>query len=217
MLIVVASRFDDEACALVEQWDATPARVLVPRDLSRPEWRDYSDGSRRSTVGVGNQVLPLDDIRGVLTLMPAVAEQELDHIAQEDRSYVAAEMHAFLFAWLSKLACPVINRPASGCLNGPAWTTERWTWEAHRAGLDTGSPVSFMDRSIERVTVVGTRVFPDVGSLAAQVCRLARAAEVDILCVTLARGRFVHASARPDLAMDGVANALQARVCGLPA
>ncbi len=214
MLVVVASRFDDEARALVNQWGPGVAQVLVPQGLSKPDWRWFPDHDESSTAVLNDTAVRVADITGVLTLMPVVIEHELDHIVEEDRSYVAAEIHAFLFAWLSALRCPVINRPADGGLSGPPWTPERWTWEAHRAGLDTRRPEPRDDASVERLTIVGDRVFPaDAGCLDV-IGRLARAAGIDMMCVSLVQGRFVHASSRPHLATPGVAEALCARLSG---
>lgn len=211
MLIVVASRFDDEARMLVSRWAPSVARVLIPRDLSQPQWRYRPDNLAASTVSIGGQAVAVGDITGVLTLMPTVFAEELDYIIDADRRYVAAEMHAFLFAWLSALPCPVINRPADGCLSGPSWSTTRWLWEAHRAGLDTSPPGSSARASLQRVTVVGSRVFPaEAADLAPAICRLARAAASDVIGATFAGGRFVHASTYPHMATAGVPGALRA-------
>jgi hypothetical protein len=211
MLVVVASRFDDDAQMLARRWAPSVARVLLPRDLSQPHWRYYPDNLSASTAFISGHTAGVPDITGVLTLIPAVFAEELDHIIEADRRYVAAEMHAFLFAWLSALRCPVINRPADGCLSGPPWAPARWLWEACRAGLDTSPPDSLAGVSLQRLTVVGSRVFPDdAADLAPALCRLARAAASDTISATFARGRFVHGSAYPDLATAGVADALRA-------
>jgi hypothetical protein len=213
MLIVVASRADEEAGALASRWGSTIARVLQPHDLSVPGWRHYAHCAGASTAVVDGVPIAVGDITGVLTLMPAVIEAELDQISAEDRSYVAAEMHAFLFAWLSALRCPVMNRPDGGCLSGPPWTVERWTWEAHRAGFDTGPHESIEAAQLDAVTIVGDQVFPKAavtGRLPVE--RLARQAGLETMSVMLSRGRFVCASARPHLTTPGVSEALLSRL-----
>jgi hypothetical protein len=59
----------------------------------------------------------------------------LEHIVTEDREYVAAEMAAFLLAWLTELKCPVINRPSTTCLCGPGWSAAQWEQAAVQAGI----------------------------------------------------------------------------------
>jgi hypothetical protein len=42
---------------------------------------------------------------------------------------------AFLVFWLAELACPMLNRPSPGRLNGPSWRHEQWVAQAARVGL----------------------------------------------------------------------------------
>ena len=67
--------------------------------------------------------------------MPWVTESELVSIAPGDRGYVAAEMSAFLVAWLSDLVCPVLNRPTAASLIGPALRREQWMSLAREVGV----------------------------------------------------------------------------------
>ena len=60
---------------------------------------------------VDGRIVRCQKIAGVLTRLPYVYEREVHHIALDDRQYVAAEMGAFLTAWLASLACPILNRP----------------------------------------------------------------------------------------------------------
>ena len=71
----------------------------------------------------------------VCTTLVSGADQ-LPAIAPAARDYCAAEMTAFLSWWLSELRCPVINRPAAGCLAGPGWSVTAWRRAARRAGFD---------------------------------------------------------------------------------
>jgi hypothetical protein len=63
---------------------------------------------------------------------------------EEERAYVAAEMMAFLVAWLASLNHIVLNRPSPLNLAGPGWCPERWLREARGVGL----PVHTAIRSI---------------------------------------------------------------------
>ena len=74
MLVVVASRFDDEARALVNQWGPGVAQVLVPQGLSKPDWRWFPDHDESSTAVLNDTAVRVADITGVLTLMPVVIE-----------------------------------------------------------------------------------------------------------------------------------------------
>jgi hypothetical protein len=79
--------------------------------------------------------IPVERLRGVLTRLQGIEPAELAHVTGEDRVYVAAEMTAFLIAWLGGLACPVMNRPRAPSLAGPAWRWEQWLRTAAEAGL----------------------------------------------------------------------------------
>ncbi|MEH1940126.1 MAG: hypothetical protein V7L01_07915 [Nostoc sp.] len=156
MLVVVASRHDKAAQALVANWAVYGASLLTPEDLSMIGWRHYLSSSDRGggeaggaggVGGVGEAVVggrvmsttgcanALDRITGVLTRLPSIFEQELWHIVPEDRGYVATEMNAFLIAWLSSLKCPVLNRPTPTYLLGPAWRPEQWVYAAAQLGI----------------------------------------------------------------------------------
>lgn len=133
MLVVLASRYDPGADALVAGW-GDQASVLTPRDLSARGWRDRRQGESGTAIVDGRPV-GVDEIDGVLTRLPCVAETELGHIDADDRDYVAAEMTAFLSAWLSDLSCPVLNRPTGEALMGPYWRTEKWVLTAAKLGI----------------------------------------------------------------------------------
>ncbi|MCF2149994.1 hypothetical protein IQ276_026895 [Desmonostoc muscorum LEGE 12446] len=155
MLVVVASRHDKAAEALVANWSAYGASLLTPENLSVAGWRHYvrgggdegdegaggaggatsSSSSSSSSAVVGGVTIALDQITGVLTRLPSIFEQELLHIIPEDRGYVAAEMNAFLISWLSSLKCPVLNRPTPTYLLGPAWRPEQWVYAAAQLGI----------------------------------------------------------------------------------
>jgi len=162
----------------------------------------------------------------VVTRLPAVDAGDLPQIAPSDRAYVAAEMTAFLLAWLTGLTCPVLNRPTPQCLSGPLWGRERWALAAAKLGIPA-RPV--LRRAVwpkddaeaahgepgPAVTVVGRShigIVDDV--LAARAHRLARAAGVDLLSVEFdGRGpdaRFVAASLWPDVGDARIAEPMMA-------
>jgi hypothetical protein len=227
MLVIAANPHDEVARWLAARWQACGVALLTPAGLSVSGWRHYFPSSDRSRVILDGREVAACEVTGVLTRMPCVYEQELGHIVPADRSYVAAEMTAFLLAWLSSLACPVLNRPTPNCLAGPNWRTEQWIHRA--AGL--GIPVRPLRRTSPcncdepdppsdcELTVVGDRCFGDSApELSAHARLLARAAGVELLSVRFtgrdADGRFVSASLWPNLASPEVADAVLSRLLG---
>jgi hypothetical protein len=224
MLVVVASRYDKAAEALVGSWAGQGASLLTCEDLSVVGWRHHLTSSKDSTAVVGGQVVGVEQIVGVLTRIPCVFEQELLQIVPADRSYVAAEMNAFLISWLSRLKCPVLNRPTPTYLLGPNWRPQQWLYAAAQLGI----PVHPMRRYIAlsgdvcpkppemppvTVTVVGDRIFGSVDqALATQARRLADAAKVDLLAVHFSGSEsgadFLGADLWPDISSPNVADAI---------
>ena len=208
MIVLLASRFDQLAAELAQRWADHDARLMTCADLSQPGWRYYPDSPNNSCVSIDGQSVRLANIQGVLVCLPAVTESELPHIVAEDRSYVAAEMHAFLVAWLSDAACPVINPPSPLCLMGPNWPPERWAWAAAQAGLRV-NPKAFVDLAstdlsdadLTAVTVVGNSCFGRAHhELRTRALRLARAARTTALTVHCSGGaEFVSASPEVDI------------------
>jgi len=134
-IIILASSADAVAIDLPARLARSDIAVVTPTDLSQPGW-SYRPGRRESAIVVGGEMLQCHDIAAVVTRLPWVSDVELPHIVASDRSYVAAEMGAFLLAWLSEIDCPVANRPRPNCLCGPFWRHERWVLEAARIGLE---------------------------------------------------------------------------------
>ena len=134
MLIVLSHNHDASAVQFIADWPGGGAALLTAADLSVAGWRHTwaddvelpSDLGEAAAVVAGQRVLTRD-ITGVLTRWPRFLEQELGAITRDDRAFVAAEMTAFMTAWLSQLRCPVLNRPSPLSLCGPAWRREEWT------------------------------------------------------------------------------------------
>ncbi len=152
--------------------------------------------------------------------------QELSYITAADREFAASEMTAFLLAWLSRLPCPILNRPSGTSLCGPNWRTEQWTHAAAKIGIPV-EPVQrqipacaiINDRALDFGTrvdavVVGERCLGEVSAdQAIAARRLAIAAGVGLLTVRFTvrdgESRFVEASAMPSLADPRVAEAVR--------
>lgn len=196
MLLILASGMDEASASLAIRWRAAQARLLTPAHLSSAGWIYRLPASGDSVAVVGGVVLNAEEITGVLTRLPHITEMDLLHIALEDRAYVAAEMEAFLTAWLGSLECPVINRPSPGSLCGPDWRSGQWVNRAARLGIpvvpvegntEHAGDSEALDPAAEggtTVVVVGGRVFGDVDPrLSMQAARLAGSAGVELLQV----------------------------------
>jgi hypothetical protein len=226
VLLILASPGDVEAHALAAAWSSSQAAVVTWSDLSCPGWRYTSSsadaascsigrsaGPVAASCSVGGRVVPAADIEAILTRAATVDPADLVEIAEHDRDYVAAEMHAFLVAWLTALGGRVVNRPTSRSLLGPLWPPEVWVHLAaslsipvkptHRhvdplpGGADPSAGDSasawlvdlarepHLPESWSAVTVVGERAFGD-GHVALKhnALALANAAGADLLAVT---------------------------------
>jgi hypothetical protein len=221
VLLIFANRQDEAAMSLADRWRSQDAHVVTPQDLSVRGWHYAMPPSPADLRGVVNdREICSADIDGVLIRMPCVSEQDLPHFKEPDRAYAAAEMTAFLLAWLSGLDCPLLNRPTPGCLSGPAWRAEQWVHFAAHLGI----PVSPVRRSVPEqttgfdspaaeVVVVGDRCLGTVDPILADRARLlAKAAGLDLLLVYFtgpdAAGRFLNASLWPDLWNPAIADAI---------
>jgi len=214
MIVVVGSRFDAAARALVERWPGGDAQLLSAEDLTTAGWQWSANARDEAIAVVSGRRVRVASIRGVLTRRPAVLPQELTAIAEVDRGYVAAETTAFLTAWLSNLSCPVLNRPQGGCLSGPNWTIDKWLCTAVRldlpvrpcrrtvpAAASAPEQAGSLDR-LDRVVVVGSEVFGGVGSARGDDARrLACAAGVDLLEAQFSGSELIAATCWPDLAV----------------
>jgi hypothetical protein len=135
MIIILAGRYDVAAQRWAARWASHEVALLTPNDLSRAGWHHVIKAPAEGVAIVDGRPVRVAEISGVLVRLPGVYEQDLSHIVPADRSYVAAEMTAFLLSWLTTLPCPVLNRPTPTCLAGPFWRPEQWVYAAARAGI----------------------------------------------------------------------------------
>jgi hypothetical protein len=213
VLVVLANSHDQIAPAIAANW-GSDAAVVTPRDLSRSGWQWRLPPSSAHIAVIGGRQVPVAGIEGVLTRASAVYPEDLEHVATEDRPYVSAEMTAFLLAWLTGLACPVLNRPQPDCLCGPAWRRERWVRLAgileipalpmrrHAGAVPAETFVP--EAGLFEMIVVGDRCFPESPScLAAHARRLSQLSGAALLRLWFTgsepHSRFVGASTLPDL------------------
>ncbi|HMD20707.1 MAG TPA: hypothetical protein VKH40_10315 [Alloacidobacterium sp.] len=219
--MILATRQDETAAWLANRWQPHGAVVVSAADLSMSGWSLDLCSPAKSSACIGGRKVTNQNIDGVLTRMPCVHEQELNHIVPLDRQYVASEMTAFLLAWLSSLACPVLNRPTPDSLGGPGWRREGWVHLANRLGI----PVAAVrrnaanrkndaeDQTTCEVIVVGDQCFGEAAPPLIENARmLAKAAGTGLLTVhfsgAAADSVFVSASPWPNLASPMIADAV---------
>ena len=135
MILVVASSLDPSARELVRAWSDADARMLSAEDLCSAGWSFFPLSTQAGWLVADGKTLPVAAVEGVVVRRPAVTAEELTWIADDDRAYVAAEINAFLVAWLCALPCCVLNRPTPTSLCGPAWSQLHWRVAAARRGI----------------------------------------------------------------------------------
>ena len=221
MILVLASLADRDAVAFAKEFaDAAAISVLTCRDLAENRTVLRYPDFASSTLTVGGRKITIDEIEGVINVLPAVFPEELVFFPPEEREYQAAEFHALLTFFLSGLPCPVVNRPAAGCLSGPYVNPIGWYHLAQRMGipvspirLDTENFVNPFAVSAEKpviaVTCLGDRVIAPSGTAADRdTIALSRQAKVDYLTALYTaseagRPELAAVRAVPDL-RDGV-------------
>ena len=148
-MIVIVGRVGDEVPeSLVDQWRGRDAALLSPGDLSQPGWRHVpfsaSDAGDGQAVVAGEEVA-VSDIEAVVSTIDTITTADLRQIVREDRAYVAAEMRAFLLAWLTTIRCPVLDPPTPLSLAGCGWRPEHWALVAAAFGIPTETVVEPVD------------------------------------------------------------------------
>jgi len=198
MIVILASQLDSDACSLVRAWSAFGAVLLSAEDMCNSGWDFQPSDPARGTAVVEGQRIKIADFRAVLVRRPAVLAEELIRIDSADRAYVAAETNAFLVAWLSALSCPVVNRPTTTSLCGPAWGELHWRVAAARAG---GSWVGPNNAIKEREVVVCGQhcLFANTPKQAKDALALARVAGVELMSVWFRGDQICGASVAPVL------------------
>jgi hypothetical protein len=112
---------------------------------------------------VAGQKVALSGIEAAVSTMDTVTSGDLPQIVREDRAYVAAEMRAFLLAWLTTIPCPVLNRPTPLSLAGCGWRPEQWALAAAAHGIPTETVVEPPDdRADADVTFTVSQVGDEV-------------------------------------------------------
>ena len=169
---------------------------------------------------VDGEVVGDDEISGVFVRRSAVYPEEFLSTHPDDRSYLAAEAHAFLVFVLAETRATVANPVADGALGDEAIRPERWISAAGDAGLSV-APLRLTE-SPPRRTPASTRLSSrwsatrpsGMGRHGRRLAALRIAHELDLLWATVVfdgRHRLLTVtSARPpgDDAVDALGRLL---------
>jgi hypothetical protein len=162
MIVVIGSRHDKVAAALVEAWPS--AALCSAEDLTRPGWVWQLNGARSSRWVIGGEIVDDEDVTGVFLRRSAMYPEEFLSTHPDDRTYLAAETHAFLIFVLAATGAAVATPVADGALGDEAIRPERWMPIARQLGLSVAPLRLTSNRRRQQVRplmleVVGHEVF----------------------------------------------------------
>lgn len=206
--LLVIARAGDPAVEMLRSH--APGRVVhaCVADLSRPGWRYDVGCPEQLSAGIHGATIQAERIAAVLCRIGAIVPGDLAHIHAEDRIYVAAEMNAFLHAWLSQFGGVRFNDPSWVSLAGPSWHVLQWTWLLERAGVSVAArrprgSATDATHDTAITTFVGDDVLgTDDPILIDYTRRVANIAHSELLSISWARDggwRFVSADPCPPL------------------
>lgn len=134
--VLLASREDAMAARFASSYYQEGVRLFTPEDLSMPGWH-FATCDHENWAVIGGKPTAVRDIRAAIAFLPTVRARDIASlIAAEDRAYAAAEMTAFLAAWLAALGAKAINAPSPVCLTGTAPTHRALRDYARCSGLE---------------------------------------------------------------------------------
>lgn len=187
-------------------------RPLLPRRLVHADIADLSSAGWQYVVGrpdlatacARGRVLTADHIAAVLCRISTVLPGDVQHLHVDDRAFAAAEMNAFLRAWLAQYKGVRFNEPNSTSLAGPAWHAMRWRWLAAQLGVPSVAASFFVvNADLLTLLVAGDRVIgTEDPMLVRYSLRIARAVRSSLLALRFlndAGWRFESADSCPPL------------------
>lgn len=133
MIVVVGSRHDPVAAALVREWP--DSALCSAEDMTAPGWLCRNDRSRPLRWVVEGRPVEDEDVTGIFVRRSAFYPEEFTSTHPEDRAFLAGEAQAFLGLALSRTRATVANPPRDGALGGEALGFEHWMAAALREGL----------------------------------------------------------------------------------
>jgi hypothetical protein len=210
--LLILARRGDPAVRTLRQQAARRLMHASVADLSRVGWKFVVGHPDRASACVAGRGVPVAGIAAVLCRIHSVLPGDLQHLHEDDRAYAAAEMTAFLRAWLGHFPGTRFNEPTWTSLAGPAWHPLQWTWIAARLGVPV-SGGSQPEHDVTTVIVVGEEAvgFSDP-TLVDYALRIARAARSRLLSLQFVRDdgwRFHSADVCPQLDANSAAAVLR--------
>jgi hypothetical protein len=147
VIAVAGSRHDAVAQELVRRWP--DAALCGAEDLTTRGWRwPSSSGSERTWV-IDDATVPDREVTGVFVRRSAVYPDEFPRTHRDDRTYLAAEAHAFLVFVLATTGAMVVNPVSDATFGADALRPERWMPVASRLGV-TVNPLRIASRGRPR-------------------------------------------------------------------
>src|SRR5437763_13611984 len=110
MLLILAHGHDFSARALAARWGSR-ALLLTVAELHRARWHLDMDVDGRVRTGLATAEGTPIPVTGVVNRLGWITATELARVHPADRAYAAAELTAFLLAWLDACPAPVLNPP----------------------------------------------------------------------------------------------------------
>jgi len=217
MILVLASIVDEAAAAFAsELGSATVASLLTCADLASAPLNLHHPNFEASTITVGGEAISVGLLTGVVNVLPVILPDEILFYDEAEREYQAAEMHALLTFFLTRVACPVINRATATSLTGPFLNPFGWRQLARSLGIAVANLQMRSDPSVNpfavpagsdsvEVACLGSRVIVTSNTLADErTIALAQRAGVEYLRVVYLRDgnddlRYLTAHTIPDL------------------
>jgi len=188
MIVVLGSRHDSVAAALVDAWPH--AALCSAEDLTQPGWVWRLDSPLSPRWVINSKVVADEDVTGVFVRRSTVYPDEFLSTHPDDRSYLAAEAHAFLVFVLAATGAVVANPVADGALGDEAIRPERWISAAGAVGLSVAPLRLTSGRLRPRrlhpivVEVVGDDAFGDAPARS-KVAALRLAHQLELLWATV--------------------------------
>jgi hypothetical protein len=119
--VLVVARDDDPIVAALKRRAGRRVLHARPEDFSRAGWRYVSNRPDLASAFAAGRSVAASECAAVLCRIPAVISSDLPHVEPEDRHYAAAEITAFLHAWLLQFRGMCCNGPTWMSLTGPGW------------------------------------------------------------------------------------------------
>ncbi len=136
MIVVISPLLNDTIVKAFAGWSqTTEIALLTVKDMMSEGWELYSDRFEDSFFVTKGKQCAVNQIGGVINLLPFIYEKELIQIKEEDRSYVASELTAMMTYFLTKLSCKTINRPDAESLMGSSGLYYQWKHLITKLGI----------------------------------------------------------------------------------